>query len=59
MSSGRTGPGPVWYKKSGEDGRSGGKLPRVSEDEEEDNSHNWKLSETVMRSSGRLADWSF
>jgi hypothetical protein len=48
----------VWYKKSREDGRSGGKPPRVSEDEEEDTSHDWKLWEMVTRSSGKPWDWS-
>jgi hypothetical protein len=41
-----------------EDGHSGGKQPNVSEDEEEDTSHDWKLWKTVKRCSGKLWDWS-
>jgi hypothetical protein len=51
-------PGPVWYKKSKEVGRSGGQPPRVSEDEEEDTSHDWNPWETVTRPSGNPWDWS-
>jgi hypothetical protein len=53
----KSAPWPMWYNKSRENGHSGGNPPRVSEDGE-DTSHDWKVRDTVTRSSGKPWDWS-